>query len=164
MALASNPPVFSEEEARHAAASLFGIEAEAEPKSSERDRNFRVNAGPEADIVLKVCNVNEDPAVIDFQIAALRHIEATDPSLPVPRVVLTHAGETRSRVRSEAGEDLMVYALTYCPGVPLWQTTLTPAVMRAIVETGYQGYVAHEYTPVHDPLTSLRQAVETCDV
>jgi hydroxypyruvate isomerase len=39
-----------------------------------------------------------------------------------------------------------------------------PAVMRAIVETGYQGYVAHEYTPVRDPLTSLRQAVETCDV
>ncbi len=36
--------------------------------------------------------------------------------------------------------------------------------MRAIVETGYQGYVAHEYTPVRDPLASLRQAVETCDV
>ncbi len=39
-----------------------------------------------------------------------------------------------------------------------------PAVMRAIVETGYDGYVAHEYTPVHDPLNSLKQAVETCDV
>ena len=39
-----------------------------------------------------------------------------------------------------------------------------PAVMRAIVETGYDGYVAHEYTPVHDPITSLRQAVKTCDV
>jgi hydroxypyruvate isomerase len=39
-----------------------------------------------------------------------------------------------------------------------------PAVMRAIVETGYDGYVAHEYTPVHDPITSLKQAVETCDV
>lgn len=39
-----------------------------------------------------------------------------------------------------------------------------PAVMRAIVETGFKGYVAHEYTPVRDPLTSLRQAVETCDV
>jgi hydroxypyruvate isomerase len=39
-----------------------------------------------------------------------------------------------------------------------------PAVMRAIVETGFDGYVAHEYTPVHDPIRSLRQAVETCDV
>jgi hydroxypyruvate isomerase len=39
-----------------------------------------------------------------------------------------------------------------------------PAVMRAIAETGFDGYVAHEYTPIHDPLTSLKQAVETCDV
>jgi hydroxypyruvate isomerase len=39
-----------------------------------------------------------------------------------------------------------------------------PAVMRAIVETGYTGYVAHEYTPMRDPVESLIQAVETCDV
>jgi len=39
-----------------------------------------------------------------------------------------------------------------------------PAVMRAIVETGYQGYVAHEYTPVRDPIPSLVQAVKACDV
>jgi hydroxypyruvate isomerase len=39
-----------------------------------------------------------------------------------------------------------------------------PAVMRAIVESGYQGYVAHEYTPVRDPTESLVQAVQTCDV
>ena len=39
-----------------------------------------------------------------------------------------------------------------------------PAVMRAIVESGYQGYVAHEYTPTRDPLKSLEQAVKACDV
>ncbi|MGB2808281.1 MAG: TIM barrel protein [Sedimentisphaerales bacterium] len=39
-----------------------------------------------------------------------------------------------------------------------------PAVMRAIVEAGYIGYVAHEYTPIHDPVKSLIQAVKTCDV
>ena len=39
-----------------------------------------------------------------------------------------------------------------------------PAVMRAIAESGYQGYVAHEYTPVRDPMESLVQAVQTCDV
>jgi hydroxypyruvate isomerase len=39
-----------------------------------------------------------------------------------------------------------------------------PAVMRAIVGTGYKGYVAHEYTPTRDPITSLVQAVKTCDV
>jgi len=39
-----------------------------------------------------------------------------------------------------------------------------PAVMRAIVESGYQGYVAHEYSPMRDPVESLVQAVKTCDV
>jgi hydroxypyruvate isomerase len=39
-----------------------------------------------------------------------------------------------------------------------------PAVMRAIVETGYEGYVAHEYSPVRDAIPSLVQAVTACDV
>ncbi|HEY0784988.1 MAG TPA: hydroxypyruvate isomerase, partial [Acidobacteriaceae bacterium] len=38
------------------------------------------------------------------------------------------------------------------------------AVMAAIAATGFSGYVAHEFVPLGDPLTSLRQAVELCDV
>ena len=37
-------------------------------------------------------------------------------------------------------------------------------VMRGIVETGYTGFVAHEFVPTGDPMASLRQAVELCDV
>jgi hydroxypyruvate isomerase len=37
-------------------------------------------------------------------------------------------------------------------------------VMRAIAETGFSGYVAHEFVPSRDPLTSLQQAVALCDV
>ncbi len=37
-------------------------------------------------------------------------------------------------------------------------------VMRAIATTGFGGYVAHEFVPTGDPLTSLRQAVEICNV
>jgi len=39
-----------------------------------------------------------------------------------------------------------------------------PAIMRAILETGYEGYVAHEFVPKRDPLTSLAEAVKLCDV
>jgi hydroxypyruvate isomerase len=39
-----------------------------------------------------------------------------------------------------------------------------PAVMRAIADTGFTGYVAHEFVPTRDPLTSLRQAVDLCDI
>ncbi len=37
-------------------------------------------------------------------------------------------------------------------------------VMRGIAATNFKGYVAHEFVPIHDPLTSLRQAVDLCDV
>ncbi len=40
-----------------------------------------------------------------------------------------------------------------------------PAIMEAIVETGFKGYVAQEFIPAGpDPLTSLKQGVEICDV
>jgi len=38
------------------------------------------------------------------------------------------------------------------------------AVARAIVETGFTGYLAHEFVPTRDPLTSLREAIALCDV
>ena len=40
-----------------------------------------------------------------------------------------------------------------------WRT-----VCKAIADTGYTGYVAHEFVPTRDPLTSLREAVALCDV
>jgi hydroxypyruvate isomerase len=37
-------------------------------------------------------------------------------------------------------------------------------VMRAIAETEFRGYVAHEFEPTGDPLVSLQKAAELCDV
>jgi len=37
-------------------------------------------------------------------------------------------------------------------------------VMRAIAETDFKGYVAHEFVPARDPRESLRQAADLCDV
>ena len=39
-----------------------------------------------------------------------------------------------------------------------------PAIMRAIVDLGYTGFVAQEFVPVRDPLTSLREGFQVCDV
>lgn len=40
-----------------------------------------------------------------------------------------------------------------------------PAVMRAILETGYTGYVAQEFIPTwKDPVLALRHAARVCDV
>jgi hydroxypyruvate isomerase len=40
-----------------------------------------------------------------------------------------------------------------------WRT-----VAKAIADTGFSGYLAHEFTPTRDPLTSLREALSICDV
>jgi hydroxypyruvate isomerase len=38
------------------------------------------------------------------------------------------------------------------------------AVMKALLEIGYRGYVGHEFIPTRAPLEGLRQAVQVCDV
>jgi len=38
------------------------------------------------------------------------------------------------------------------------------AICAAIADTGFTGYLAHEFEPTRDPLTSLREAVAMCDV
>jgi hydroxypyruvate isomerase len=40
-----------------------------------------------------------------------------------------------------------------------WRT-----VAKAIADLNFQGYFAHEFVPIKDPMTSLRQAVELCTV
>jgi hydroxypyruvate isomerase len=39
-----------------------------------------------------------------------------------------------------------------------------PAVMRAIADTGFDGFVGHEYSPKGDEVESLRAAFAACDV
>lgn len=39
-----------------------------------------------------------------------------------------------------------------------------PAIARAIVETGYAGYICHEFSPKADPLAALQVAYDACYV
>jgi hydroxypyruvate isomerase len=38
------------------------------------------------------------------------------------------------------------------------------AVATAIADIGFAGYIAHEFVPTRDPLSSLKEAVATCEV
>jgi hydroxypyruvate isomerase len=44
------------------------------------------------------------------------------------------------------------------------QEIFWPAVMRAIVNTGFTGYVAHEFVPTREPLVALAEAFAVCNV
>ena len=39
-----------------------------------------------------------------------------------------------------------------------------PAILRAILETRYTGYVGQEFIPRRDPIQSLRESARICDV
>ncbi len=39
-----------------------------------------------------------------------------------------------------------------------------PAIMQALVDLKYTGYVAQEFVPKRDPLTSLTESIKICDV
>ncbi|MBV9695664.1 MAG: phosphotransferase [Gammaproteobacteria bacterium] len=97
----------------------YGLEGEAVRMTGERDENFRLTARDGAQYVLKVANPAEPAEVIDLQITALLHLEATSPALPCPRVRRTHEGATQVRFQDEAGVGRSARLLTYLPGTLL---------------------------------------------
>ncbi|MEP7344008.1 MAG: TIM barrel protein [Gemmatimonadaceae bacterium] len=44
------------------------------------------------------------------------------------------------------------------------QELFYPQISRAIVDLGFKGFLAQEFVPARDPLTSLRQGASICDV
>jgi 4-aminobutyrate aminotransferase-like enzyme/Ser/Thr protein kinase RdoA (MazF antagonist) len=84
--LESAPPRFSAEEAAAIAAELFGVHGDASDLGSERDQAFRLEGG-----VLKISNSGEDPAALDLEEAAIAHVAAVDPALPVARPLAPRA-------------------------------------------------------------------------
>ncbi|MDH3741791.1 MAG: phosphotransferase [Hyphomicrobiales bacterium] len=97
----------------------YGISGRLTPLAGERDQNFKVTAEDSGRFVVKVSSPDEDPPVIDFQIKALKHIEAVDPGLPVPRLVPSLKGEETTTLRDGNGNAHAVRLVTYVPGEPL---------------------------------------------
>ena len=44
------------------------------------------------------------------------------------------------------------------------QELFYPAIVKAILENGYEGFLAQEFIPSRDPLASLAQGFRICDV
>ena len=84
----------------------------------ERDQNHRLTQADGRRFVLKLSGATEDPAVVDFQVKALQHLERAAPDIPAPRVVPTLAGETAAEITGDEGARHKLRLLTYLPGIP----------------------------------------------
>jgi 4-aminobutyrate aminotransferase-like enzyme/Ser/Thr protein kinase RdoA (MazF antagonist) len=114
--LIANRPEFSIATATDLAAEQFGNFGEMSELYSERDQNFRVAGGASGDWVLKISNAEEDPDLIEAQIAALEHLTRTAPDLPLPRVRRTRAGQGQYELAGAGAARHASFALSYLPG------------------------------------------------
>jgi 4-aminobutyrate aminotransferase-like enzyme/Ser/Thr protein kinase RdoA (MazF antagonist) len=88
--LDSAPPRFSAEEAARIAADVFGVTGSASNLGSERDQAFLLDDGS-AGAVLKISNSGEDLGALELEEAAIAHVAAVDPGLPVARPLAPRA-------------------------------------------------------------------------
>ncbi len=114
--LRRNPPDVPLEKVTTVLFEEYGVEGELTILESERDQNVRVDTA-ERSYLFKVCNADEDEAVIDLQIQALRHIERVDPGVPVPRALPTLTGATTGSVLSPDGTSHTVRLMSFLDGV-----------------------------------------------
>lgn len=104
---------------------------------------------------------------LDFVAGILRKVGSPRVKLlfDIYHVQLMHGDLIR---RIEANKDAIGHVHT--AGVPgrgeldEGQEINYPAVIKKLVETGYTGYLGHEFIPTRDPVAGLTQAVKLCDV
>src|SRR5215218_2125872 len=100
--LEETPPSFSVDDVARIAAELFGLDGTVTDLGSERDQTFLAE-GQAGFGVLKISNLGEQAATLDFEAEAILHIARVDPELPVacPRVVSEAAGAAAYRTTVE---------------------------------------------------------------
>lgn len=81
----------------------YGVEGTLRALPAEKDQLMQVSSSCGRQFLLKIANPAERVAEAMLQINVLLHLENTDPSLPVQRVVRTLAGESMCRFKDPTG-------------------------------------------------------------
>ncbi len=125
------PPSLGADELRRIAAEHFGIDGVVTRLRGEREQNALIESA-NGSFVVKVAGATEPLATLEFQNGALEHIAATDPTLPVPRLVPNRSGA--SIVLAEVGSaQLPVRVMTFLPGRTFDDlAVISPAGLRDI--------------------------------
>jgi 4-aminobutyrate aminotransferase-like enzyme/aminoglycoside phosphotransferase (APT) family kinase protein len=125
-------PRFERSELERIAREDFGLEGEWTSLPSERDQSFHIELFSGESVTFKVANADEPPDIIDCEIAALQHIARSDPSLPVPRVVMTRKGKPTAAIRDARARTHLVRVLSYLEGEIVAERRLTTQQLESI--------------------------------
>jgi hydroxylysine kinase len=146
--LTPSSPV-TEADAAAAIQSCYGLAGHLTRLPGEADDNFLLDSEG-GRYVVKFAHLRADPAIVGVQVRVLRHIEATAPELPVPRVLAPSVPVPPVPVpleRAAAGgqpwtvvpdgplRGRIVHALSYLDGRLLRSVTTDPPLRRAMGAT-----------------------------
>ncbi len=127
-----NQPNFTLRDATEIAERVFGLRGKLKLLESERDQNFRLQTADNTAYVLKIAHAEEDPGVLSFQTEALRYMQEQAEALPIPRVVLTQAGEPFTQVMAPDERIHLVRMVTFLPGMLLEGAEQTVTTWRNV--------------------------------
>lgn len=115
----SPAPGLTERQARTLMQDHWNIHSTARLLTSERDQNFLVASDDGRQLILKVSNPEEDPAVSNLQTAALQTIGHRAPDLPIPHLVPAPGGAVEVTTQLPDGRRALIRVLSCVPGQPL---------------------------------------------
>jgi 4-aminobutyrate aminotransferase-like enzyme/Ser/Thr protein kinase RdoA (MazF antagonist) len=131
--LGAEAPAFDTDEAMAMARALFGVAGTADRLVSERDQNFGLTTADGSRWVLKISNEVEDPAVVDMEVEAVRHVALMDPALPVAVPRLAESGAAVVQVPGRSGGQHQVRLIPFLPGQHVEPSGLS---LTALAEIG----------------------------
>jgi 4-aminobutyrate aminotransferase-like enzyme/Ser/Thr protein kinase RdoA (MazF antagonist) len=134
LALRTSPPVVTVAEAERVARDIYGLAVSISKLPGERDCNFHLRTADQHEYVLKIIDREAGPEATDCQIRVLRHLAETDPTLPVPRIFATQAGEDLGSVKTHH-DTYATCLMGYLPGQLLAQFTPAPPLLRNLGQT-----------------------------
>jgi hydroxylysine kinase len=113
----------------------YGRDGVAELLAGERDRNFLMREPDGGAFMLKITNPVEEPAVTEFQTAALCYVARSDPAFPVQRLLPAADGALIAWDADAHGLRRAVRLFTWLDGAVLGGRVLMPAGLRDLGRT-----------------------------
>lgn len=111
----------------------YGLTGRLELLARERDDVYRLEPAIGPPQVVRVSAAAEPAESLALQNAALRTIARENPSLPVPRVVVSVDGNEVEVIRVDGDHRLRV--LTFLPGMPVFHSPRSGETLRSIGRT-----------------------------
>jgi hydroxylysine kinase len=119
-------------EARAVAWELYRRNVVATRLDTEKDDTFELRESGRGRFIMKVSNPAETAAELELQVALLQHLSERDPLLPIPAVIPADNHEALSTITDAAGQQRLVWLLSFIDGVPMDQTPSSVVQRRRV--------------------------------